>query len=75
MKSQMINKDDFQKLKDKIERWDMRPIANEGWTAELMDENDPDGGVVIKNEKGQMKYMMPLDVYEELMAEKANEHE
>lgn len=35
-----------------------------GWTAELEDENEPDGGVVIKNEKGHVMMWMPREVYE-----------
>lgn len=35
-----------------------------GWTAELEDENDPDGLVVIKDAEGHPKMWMPREVYE-----------
>lgn len=48
----------------------MRPRAKEqGWTAELLDEHDPDGAVVLKDRRGNMRMMMPRAVYENFRKE------
>lgn len=36
------------------------------WTAELVDENDPNGAVVLKDKDGTPRMWMPRDVYEEI---------
>ena len=38
----------------------------QGWTAELADEGDPEGTVVIKDANGTVRMLMPRDVYEDL---------
>ena len=45
----------------------LRPQAREqGWTAELADENEPQGAVVLKDRNGNVRVIMPRQVYEEL---------
>ena len=38
-----------------------------GWTAELENEDEPDGLVVLRDEHGHPKIYMPRDVYEALL--------
>jgi hypothetical protein len=47
--------------------------APPGCTAELLDENDENGPVVIRESCGSIRMMMPRDVYEELLAYKVAE--
>ena len=37
-----------------------------GGTASLLDENEPEGAVVLRNAEGVITYIMPRDVYESL---------
>ena len=50
-----------------IDSWDLVLFQNMGQsTAQLMDENEPDGGVVIRDERGNDRLYMPRDVWDEL---------
>jgi Fe-S cluster biogenesis protein NfuA len=61
---------DLKAIHDLLEA-SMRPRAKEdGWTAELLDENNPDGAVVLKDRRGNIQMMMPRSVYEDLRKEK-----
>lgn len=43
-----------------------RPAHQEGWTAELENEDDPTGAVVIKDAKGRPRLWMPREVYDDV---------
>jgi len=60
----------LKELHDLLEA-NMRPRAKEeGWTAELLDESDPDGAVVLKDRRGNIQMMMPRSVYDDLRKER-----
>lgn len=42
------------------------PIKLDAETAELLDESDPDGPVVLKNHTRNVVAMMPREVYEQI---------
>ncbi len=59
-------------LKDKLEEafkaLDKHALPFQGGgTAELLDEADPDGVVVIKDKDGNLQMMLPREDYEEIV--------
>jgi hypothetical protein len=62
-------KRDLEELYRLIEKQDKKLFASWGaCTAELVDENDPDGYVVIKDSKGHPKLWLPREDFEAFRA-------
>jgi hypothetical protein len=60
---------DLISLKKEIELLDSCPILKhgDGDYATLVDEQDPEKGVMICNKDGYVKMTMPLETYDEIM--------
>lgn len=43
------------------------PSDETNWTVQLMNEEDPEGPVVFKDENGQDKMWMPQDIYQQFL--------